>query len=237
MFSIDSLWNDFVEQFTGPVTVDMIVISLLVAFAGAVFIVMIYKKTFTGIVYNRTTALTLILLAMVTAMIIRTINSNLSLSLGMVGALSIVRFRTAIKEPVDTAFMFWAITVGIMSGAGLYIITIVGCLLLGLFYYLSFTYVSKASAKYLMVIIFTDGAEKSIQKALEKIKDKKLKSKSTTVKTKRLKTSKTTPSNDTCELTYEVVYDKNTEAVMKEIQEIPGVTSINLVTYTNEFGL
>jgi uncharacterized membrane protein YhiD involved in acid resistance len=221
---IETIWNAIVEQFTGPVSVEMIVISLLVAFAGSLFIVLIYKKTFTGIVYNRTTALTLVLLAMVTAMIIRTINSNLSLSLGMVGALSIVRFRTAIKEPVDTAFMFWAITVGIMSGAGLYFIALIGCLLLGLFYYLTYLSASKAATKYLMVVIYHQNAEENVRAVLEGFKKKKLKSKSTN-------------ANDTCELTYEVVYDKTTEALMKQVQGISGVHSVNLVTYTNEFGL
>ncbi len=221
---IETIWNEIVGQFTGPVSVEMIVISLLVAFLCSLFVVFIYKKTFTGIVYNRTTALTLVLLAMVTAMIIRTINSNLSLSLGMVGALSIVRFRTAIKEPVDTAFMFWAITAGIMSGAGLYFIAIIGCILLGLFYYLTYASASKASAKYLMVVIYNQAVEENVRTMLDKIKTKKLKSKSTN-------------SNNTAELTYEVVYDKTTEILMKEIQSINGVVSVNLVTYTNEFGL
>ncbi|MCR5066604.1 MAG: DUF4956 domain-containing protein [Erysipelotrichaceae bacterium] len=221
---IETIWNEIVGQFTGPVSVEMIVISLLVAFLCSLFVVFIYKKTFTGIVYNRTTALTLVLLAMVTAMIIRTINSNLSLSLGMVGALSIVRFRTAIKEPVDTAFMFWAITAGIMSGAGLYFIAIIGCILLGLFYYLTYASASKASAKYLMVVIYNQAVEENVRAMLDKIKTKKLKSKSTN-------------SNSTAELTYEVVYDKTTEVLMKELQGISGVVSVNLVTYTNEFGL
>ena len=133
---MEEIKNLLSEQFNGPVTITMIVTSLLVAFAISLFIILVYRKTFSGVVYNRTMTLCILLLSMVTAMIIRTINSNLSLSLGMVGALSIVRFRTAIKEPVDTAFMFWAITAGIMSGAGLYVIAIVGSLLLGLAYYL-----------------------------------------------------------------------------------------------------
>ncbi len=94
---IDTIKELILNQFAGPVTVGMIVTSLIVAFICSLFIVIVYRKTFTGIVYNRTLPLTIIMLAMVVAMIIRTINSNLSLSLGMVGALSIVRFRTAIK--------------------------------------------------------------------------------------------------------------------------------------------
>ena len=119
----------------GSISVLEIALSLIVAFICSLYILYIYRQTFTGVVYNRSLVLTIVMLALVTAMIIRTINSNLSLSLGMVGALSIVRFRTAIKEPIDTAFMFWAITVGIMSGAGLYLIAFAGTIILGLLFY------------------------------------------------------------------------------------------------------
>ena len=89
---------------------------------------------------------------MVTSLVIKTVNSNLSLSLGMVGALSIVRFRTAVKDPVDTIFMFWAITVGIMSGAGLYLATLLATLIIGLSYFIFFTYQNKKKNKVLLVI-------------------------------------------------------------------------------------
>ena len=96
-------------------------LSLIVAFIIGLFIIYVYRKTYTGVVYSKAFALCILMLSMVTAMIIRTISSNISLSLGMVGALSIVRFRTAVKEPVDTGFMFWGISAGIMAGAGLYV--------------------------------------------------------------------------------------------------------------------
>ena len=101
---------------------------------AALIINLIYKKTYTGVSYIKAFALSIILLTMVTSLVIRTINSNLSLSLGMVGALSIVRFRTAVKDPIDTIFMFWAITAGIMSGAGLYIVTLIATIIIGLFH-------------------------------------------------------------------------------------------------------
>ncbi len=132
MSIFDAIKKGVLEQFNSSVTVEMILISVAIAFVISLFIVFIYKKTFSGVVYNKSTVLTIVIISMVTAMVIRTINSNLSLSLGMVGALSIVRFRTAIKEPVDTAFLFWAITAGIMTGAGLYVISIVGSLFLGI---------------------------------------------------------------------------------------------------------
>ena len=115
MSIIDIIKKSVLEQFTNTISVEAMVFSLLTAF----LIIVVYRKTFCGIVYNRSRILCIVMLAMVTAMIIRTINSNLALSLGMVGALSIVRFRTAIKEPIDTAFMFWAITAGITTGTDL----------------------------------------------------------------------------------------------------------------------
>ena len=221
---MEEIKNLLLEQFNGPVTITMIVTSLLVAFAISLFIILVYRKTFSGVVYNRTMTLCILLLSMVTAMIIRTINSNLSLSLGMVGALSIVRFRTAIKEPVDTAFMFWAITAGIMSGAGLYVIAIVGSLLLGLAYYLMYLTGSKAKSQYLLVVRYFQQADEAVQTALGSVKNRKLK-------------SRTMNDQKIVEVTYEIDDAKNTDTLMNELQAIEGVKNVNLVSYNSEFGL
>lgn len=221
---IETIRDFLLNQFNGPVTVGMIVTSLLVAFAISLFIVLVYRKTFSGIVYNKTMPLTIMMLSMVVAMIIRTINSNLSLSLGMVGALSIVRFRTAIKEPLDTSFMFWAITAGIMSGAGLYIIAIIASLLLGVVYYVSYLTGTKAKSQYLLVIMYAAAAEKEVREIMKTITKKQLKSKSIN-------------SSNVCELTYEIEYRKDTDALMNDLQKVEGVKSVNLVSYNNEIGL
>ena len=118
MSIFDAIKKSVVSEFTGTISVDQMLMSLLVAFVIGLFIVYIYRKTYTGVVYSKAFSLCIIMLAMVTSMIIRTISSNIALSLGLVGALSIVRFRTAVKEPVDTGFMFWGISAGIMAGAG-----------------------------------------------------------------------------------------------------------------------
>ena len=149
---LDLIKKGVVEEFTGTISTGDLFLSLIIAFICAIFITYIYKKTYTGVSYTKSFVLSIILLAMVTSLVIRTINSNLALSLGMVGALSIVRFRTAVKDPVDTIFMFWAIAVGIMSGAGLYLITIIACALLGLFYLISYFRVFKPIEKYLLVV-------------------------------------------------------------------------------------
>ena len=140
--------KSFLEQFTGSVSAVDMLISLVVAFIIGMFIIYVYRKTYTGVVYSKAFSLCILMLAMVTAMIIRTISSNISLSLGMVGALSIVRFRTAVKEPVDTGFMFWGISAGIMSGAGLYIPALVASLGIGVLYFISYLMGFKTATRY-----------------------------------------------------------------------------------------
>ena len=175
---IDAIKNSVLEQFNGSISVEMILISLLVSFVISLFIVFVYKKTFSGVVYNKTIVMTIVMIAMVTSMVIRTINSNLSLSLGMVGALSIIRFRTAIKEPMDTAFLFWAIVSGIMCGAGLYFIAVCGSLLLGLLFYVLYLMDIKAKSQYLLVVIYKSENSQIVESKLDSLTKKKLKSKS-----------------------------------------------------------
>ena len=113
----DTIKDSVLNQFSTGVTAGQMLMSLLVSFLMGLFILVIYRVTFRGVLFSKGFAFSLVLLSMVTALIIRTISSDLALSLGMVGALSIVRFRTAIKEPLDTAFLFWSIAVGIVLAA------------------------------------------------------------------------------------------------------------------------
>ena len=175
---VDLVKKSVINEFTGTISIDKIVLSLITAFIIGIFIIYIYKKTYSGVVYSKSFSLCIILLAMVTALIIRTINSNLALSLGMVGALSIVRFRTAVKEPVDTGFMFWGITAGIMAGAGLYLIAIISSVALGLLYYVSYILGFKANSQYLMILRYDSRIDAKIGKMIEKIPKHKIKSKS-----------------------------------------------------------
>ena len=219
---IDAIKNSVLEQFNGSISVEMILISLLVSFVISLFIVFVYKKTFSGVVYNKTIVMTIVMIAMVTSMVIRTINSNLSLSLGMVGALSIIRFRTAIKEPMDTAFLFWAIVSGIMCGAGLYFIAVCGSLLLGLLFYVLYLMDIKAKSQYLLVVIYKSKNSQIVESKLDSLTKKKLKSKSVN-------------GNSVIEVTYEVEYDNTVDELMKSLSG--DVRNVNLVTYTNDYGL
>ena len=219
---IDAIKNSVLEQFNGSISVEMILISLLVSFVISLFIVFVYKKTFSGVVYNKTIVMTIVMIAMVTSMVIRTINSNLSLSLGMVGALSIIRFRTAIKEPMYTAFLFWAIVSGIMCGAGLYFIAVCGSLLLGLLFYVLYLMDIKAKSQYLLVVIYKSENSQIVESKLDSLTKKKLKSKSVN-------------GNSVIEVTYEVEYDNTVDELMKSLSG--DVRNVNLVTYTNDYGL
>ena len=176
----DIIKKSVVSEFTGTISIGDMMLSLVTAFVIGLLIIWVYRKTYSGVVYSKSFALSVILLGMVTALIIRTINSNLALSLGMVGALSIVRFRTAVKEPVDTVFMFWAISAGIMAGAGLYIVAIVSSIALGILYFISYTMSFKRGSKYLFVLKYNIDMDEQIEKVIKKLPKYKLKSKSIT---------------------------------------------------------
>lgn len=219
---LDMIRKSVVEEFTGTISADKMILSIVVAFLIGLFIVYIYRKTYTGVVYSKSFSLCIILLSMVTAMIIRTISSNLALSLGMVGALSIVRFRTAVKEPVDTGFMFWGITAGIMAGAGLYLISIIGSALLGLLYIVSYSMGFKVSSNYLLVIKYDVSAHTDVSKIMKKVAKKKLKSK--------------TLSKNVIELTFEIEMKDMKDNFIEQFEGIDGVKNASLISYQNDFG-
>lgn len=222
MSFMDMIKKSVISEFTGTITVDKILLSLLVAFVIGVFIVFIYKKTYSGVVYSKSFSLCIILLGMVTAMVIRTISSNLALSLGMVGALSIVRFRTAIKEPTDTVFMFWSITAGIMTGAGLYIVAIIASLGIGILYFVGYILGFKAKHQYLFIIKYDTAIDEYIVKQINKLPKTKLKSKSI--------------SKNIVELTFELELKDNETKVLDAFKNIEGVTSVSVISYQNDFG-
>ena len=222
MSFMDMIKKSVISEFTGTITVDKILISLLVAFVIGVFIVFIYKKTYSGVVYSKSFSLCIILLGMVTAMVIRTISSNLALSLGMVGALSIVRFRTAIKEPTDTVFMFWSITAGIMAGAGLYIVAIIASLGIGILYFVGYMLGFKAKHQYLFIVKYDARIDETIIRQVKKLPKTKLKSKSI--------------SKNIVELTFELELKNDDAKVLDNFKNIEGVTSVSVISYQNDFG-
>lgn len=222
MSFIDMIKKSVLAEFTGTISVEKIIFSLLLAFIISVFIVIVYKKTYSGVVYSKSFSLCIILLCMVTTMIIRTISSNLALSLGMVGALSIVRFRTAIKEPVDTVFMFWSITAGIMTGAGLYLVALIASLIIGLLYFVGYTFGFKVGKQYLFILKYDQSVEDDILKCINKNKKIKIKSKTIT--------------KNIIELTFEVEIKNNDIKLLDKFKDMEGVFSASAISYQNDFG-
>jgi len=227
MSVVDTIKKSVLSGFTGTISAWDMLFSLIVAFIIGMFIIYVYRKTYTGVVYSKAFSLCILLLAMVTSMIIRTISSNISLSLGMVGALSIVRFRTAVKEPVDTGFMFWGITAGIMSGAGLYLISIIASLCIGLLYFGVYLMGFKLSNRYLLVLKYDISAHDAVIKKLKTLKKFKVRSKSI--------------FSDQVELSLEVDLKESKKgsidsSIVDEFSGVNGVINASLIAYQNDFG-
>lgn len=217
---VDIIKDNLSLQFTGTISVGQILLALVVSFLISLFIVYVYRKTYVGVVYSKSFSLCLILLSMITSIIICTINSNLALSLGMVGALSIVRFRTAIKEPVDTVFMFWAIAVGIMSGAGIYLVGIVASLIVGGLYFLSYLMGFKTKKQYLLILKYTSDFETNINQRIDKLGKFKLKSKSV--------------SGSIVEASYEIELSDDIN-ILDNFKD-DKIINASIISYQNDFG-
>ena len=154
-----------------------LIATVILAFFIGLFVYVIYRLTFSGVIYSKTFNMSLVMLTMVSAMVILFMSNNLKLSLGMVGALSIVRFRTAIKDPIDTVFMFWAIGEGIALGAGFVLAAIVGAVLIGIFMLVLASSKKKASLPYLLILHYEEHASRQIKAMVAQIPYARVKSK------------------------------------------------------------
>jgi uncharacterized membrane protein YhiD involved in acid resistance len=195
-------------------TVERVVLSLLVTFTVTLFIFYVYRKTFRGIVYTRSFNVGLVLTGLVVSLVTLPISSNIALSLGMVGALSIIRFRTAIKDPADIVFTFWAIAVGIISGAGLYMVAIVGSPIIGFFMFVLSRVNFRTDDPYLLVVHYVHQAESRVRAALP---DHKLRSRTVT--------------SAGVELMVEVRMKAKDAINVDKLLKIKGVTDAALVSY------
>ena len=154
-----------------------LLVAVILSFVIGLFVYLIYRLTFSGVIYSKTFNMSLVMLTMVSTMVILIMSNNVKLSLGMVGALSIVRFRTAIKDPIDTVFMFWAIAEGIVLGAGFYLAAIVGAVLIGIFMLLLASSKKKASLPYLLILHYEERASKQVRSMVAQIPYARVKSK------------------------------------------------------------
>jgi uncharacterized membrane protein YhiD involved in acid resistance len=212
--------EELIAEFLNPpnayqsLTVERVFLSLITTFVVTMFVFYIYRKTFKGVIYTRNFNVGLVLTGMVVTLVTLPISSNIALSLGMVGALSIVRFRTAIKDPTDIVFTFWAIAVGIINGAGLYMISIVGSPIIGVFMFVLSRVNFRSNDPYLLVVHYTNDAETELQKALP---DHKLRSRTTT------------PTG--VELMVELRMKEKDAATVDNLLKIRGVKDAALVSY------
>lgn len=196
-----------------------ITLGLICSFAVGMFIYWTYKTCFRGVVYSYNYNVSFVLMTMITTVIIMTISTNIVLSLGMVGALSIVRFRTAVKDPLDIVYMFWAISGGIAVGAGMYPLALIGSLAFGA----TLAWLSKKKLRgetYLLVVHYSFEANDELKVILSKL-NSKLKSKSV--------------RNGLYEMTVEIKLVDDNTSFMSTIDQIEGVHDSSLVNYTGDY--
>lgn len=217
----DIFKSSFLENVTAVSPLDM-VLTIALAFGIGLFIFYVYKKTYQGVMYSSSFGVTLIALTMITSQVILAVTSNVVLSLGMVGALSIVRFRTAIKEPLDIAYLFWSIASGIILAAGMIPLAVIGSIVIGL---ILLIFVNKKSSRnpYIIVLSCTGHeAEKQARAYLDS-------------KTERCVIKSKSAQNGLVELNMEIrLKDDNTDFV-NELSAMKGVNSAILVSYNGEY--
>ncbi len=215
------LLNYLLENNTN-ISIEEIVIGLIMAVVLAAFIYVVYKKTYSGVMYSKNFNVTLMAICIITTMVMMIIGSNLALSLGMVGALSIIRFRTAVKDTKDSAYIFWAIAAGIACGTGIYSIAVIGSVLIALV----MIFMSKGvmdEDTYLLIVhgdskVSMNDVASAVQSNVKKMN----------LKMKNVTGSKT-------DITYEVSFGKNKDTeLIGAVQKLEGVTAVNVVTYNGE---
>lgn len=217
----DIFKSSFLEKASSFSIIDM-VIALALSFAVGLFIMAVYKKTFKGVLYSQSFCTSLMALTLITTLVILAVTSNVILSLGMVGALSIVRFRSAIKEPIDIAFLFWSIAVGIVIGAGLIPLAICGSLFIGAIMVL---FINKESVDNPYILVINCDGDNSEKDALSLVSKSVKKS---IVKSKTVSTSG-------IELTVEIRLKDMTSDFVNKISKVDGVKNTVLVSYNGDY--
>lgn len=213
-----SILDDF--AFTTDLSFTDVIIALGLAFVIGIFIYIIYRLTFGGVIYSKSFGTSLVMLTMVTTMVIMPITTNLIAALGMVGALSIVRFRTAVKEMLDTIYMFWAIAAGITLGTRLYIVALIASGVIGVLMLIWNLFKSKKNFPYMLVLRFDESVKKEVQNVLRKLPQGRLKSK--------------VVSQGTMELTIEMNIKESEVGMIDAFSAIPGVHDASLISYKGD---
>ena len=214
--------NDFSLSDIFSITLNplQVIASLVIALLVGLFIFFIYKKTFGGVMYSRNFNLSLIMLTMVTSLMLMLINNSLALSMGMVGALSIIRFRTAVKDPIDTVFMFWAVGEGIAVGTKYYDIAVIAALVIGVIMVALTVFKGKVSMPYLLILHYHEGAGQQVRQMVKQLPNARMKSK--------------TAQRDGIELTMELRLKENETGFVEKFLRVEGVYDATLISHQGE---
>lgn len=205
----------------GNIDLISVLLSIVFAFVIGAFIYWVYHANYRGVMYSRNMGMTLVMMTLITTPVVMCIKSSIELSMGMVGALSIVRFRTAVKDPLDTVYMFWALTMGILLGAGYLLIAVVVAIAIGLLIFVMNAVKVKKEDSYLLVMHYDDFAEQAIERVLRSLRFRHLKSKTVT--------------RMGVEMTVEVRVENSTKLINALLDQ-EGVHDATLVAYQNEAG-
>lgn len=214
----DIFKKSFIQE-TGNLTMQGFIMAMLASFICGMIVYTVYRTYFKGVIYSNNFNILLVLTSMVTCFIVIVISSNVVLSLGMVGALSIVRFRTAVKDPLDVGFLFWTVAVGVTCGAGLYIISLLGTCFISIIY-IMLVKIRNRKRVYLLIIKHGNEAGEAVRREMNSIK-KVLKNK--------------TVSKGFTELTYEVRFDVENTSLVSALASIDGVENAVVVEFTGDY--
>lgn len=203
------------------ISVTQILISMCITVLLSMFIYWVYKKTYSGVMYSKNFNITIMLISTVTSMVMMIIGSNLALSLGMVGALSIIRFRSAIKDPKDIGFLFWGIAIGLSTGTGIYIIGIIGSIVIAFLLFIFDRGIYNDNC-YLLIVKGNDINFDKIESIIKEHTSKfNLKMKNST--------------DIFTEATYEIKLKRNEDnEILRELKTIENIININIVSYNGE---
>ena len=217
----DIFKSSYLENVTSVGIIDMS-IALILAFCLGMFIFYTYKKTYSGVMYSSNFGVTLVALTMISTLVIMAVTSNVVLSLGMVGALSIVRFRTAIKEPLDIAFLFWSIAAGIVLAAGMIPLAVIGSVAIGVILVI---FANKKSHNNPYIIVLQCDNQSSEKKAIEYLEKQVERS---VIKSK-------TVQKDLIELNIDIRMKEDNTDFVNTLADMQGVKSAVLVSYNGDY--
>ena len=214
----DIFKKSFLEE-AGSLTINAFILSMLAAFLCGMIVYAVYRGFYKGVVYNHNFNILLVMTSLVTCFVVAVISSNVVLSLGMVGALSIVRYRTAVKDPLDVGFLFWTVAIGVTCGAGLYLISILATVFIALIYIL-LVKVRNRKHQYLLIVKHRADAAQAVENRLSTLK-KVLKNK--------------TAAGDSIELTYEIRLSEGDAGFLSGLSQMEGVSSAVLVEFSGDY--